>query len=254
MDLLQAAILSIIEGVTEFLPISSTGHLVLISKLLSVTQNDFTKTFEIAIQLGAILSVVFLYWRRLLSDWETLKRAVLVFIPTGILGLLFYRIVKNVLLGNIYVTVFTLGVGGLLIILFERYFKKHPGKLAINQLSFKNSLILGVIQSLSMIPGVSRAGATIFGGMFLGLSREAATELSFMVAIPTMFAATGFDLLKNAKNFEGSQIEVLMFGIVISFLAALGAVKWLIGYIKGHDLTYFGIYRIILAILFLLIH
>ena len=252
MDFLQAFVLSLVEGVTEFLPISSTGHMILAAKLLSVSQTDFAKTFEIAIQLGSILSVIFLYGSRFLKRVEELKRVIWVFVPTGILGFLLYKLIKSFLLGNLILTVLALLIGGVAIIFIEKYFKKYEGRGKISDLSFKNALLLGVIQTLSVIPGVSRSATTIFGGMFFGLSREAATELSFMVALPVMVGATTLDLIKSFKNIQGSQIEILIFGMVISFFAATLAIRWLLKFIKTHDFIYFGIYRIIVALLFLL--
>ena len=252
MDFWEVLILAIVEGITEFLPVSSTGHLILTSKLLNIYQTEFVKTFEISIQLGAILSIVFLYGNRLVREKEVLKRVMWVFIPTAFLGFLFYAIIKNFLLGNLLITVWSLLIGGILIIFFERYFKKKEGKLKIKNLTLKRSLVLGVIQAISVIPGVSRSGATIFGGMFLGLSRKEATELSFMVALPVMAAATIYDLSKNLQSFSSSEMNILLFGMIASFIAAVIAVKWLVSYIKTHDFTYFGIYRIILSIFFFL--
>lgn len=252
MDLINVVILSVVEGVTEFLPISSTGHLVLVSKLLNIPQTEFNKSFEIIIQLGAILAVVFIYIKKLFLDRELLKRTLIAFLPTGILGFLFYKIIKVYLLGNIYVTLVSLIVGGLIMIYMEKGFKGKSGR-EIGDLTYTQSFGVGLIQSVSMIPGVSRAAATILGGMFLGLSRKAAVELSFILAIPTMAAATGYDLLKNYKEFEVSDFTSLGIGFVISFMVALIVVKWLLNYIKKYDFVPFGIYRIILAILFFLI-
>lgn len=250
MDLIQVLILSLIEGVTEFLPISSTGHLILASDLLKIPESEFLKSFTIAIQLGAILAAAWLYSGRLLKSQEELKRVVWVFIPTGILGFLVYKIVKQFFLGSIELVLTSLFLGGVLIIILEKWFKKREGIGKIANLSLKNSLILGVIQTLSVIPGVSRAGTTIFGGMFLGLSRSESTELSFMVAIPVMLAATGYDLLKNYPSFNSSEFSVLGVGILASFITGLLTIKWLISFVKTHDFTYFGVYRIASSILF----
>lgn len=243
--------MAIVEGITEFLPVSSTGHLILTSKLLDIPQTEFIKTFEISIQLGAIVSIVFLYGNRLIKDKEVLKRVTWVFIPTAFLGFLLYALIKNYLLGNLWVTVWALLIGGILIIILERYFKNNEGRLEIKNLTLKSSIILGIIQTVSVIPGVSRSAATIFGGMFLGLSRKEATELSFMVALPLMAAATLYDVTKNLQSFSGSELNILLFGMIASFVSAIVAVKWLLSYIKTHDFTYFGIYRIILSIIFL---
>jgi undecaprenyl-diphosphatase len=252
MDFIQAFVLSVVEGVTEFLPVSSTGHQILAAQLINLTQTDFVKTFEVVIQMGAILSVAVLYWQRLLKDFETLKRVIWVFLPTAVIGFLAYKVVKEVLLGNSMVTAISLLIGGILIIIFERYFKQNEGKLKIDELSMKSSLILGTIQAISVIPGVSRAAATIFGGMFLGLKREQATELSFLVAFPVIGAASVYDLYKSRDTLVGSDLTILLFGLVVSFIVSLFVIKWLLGYVKKHDLTYFGVYRVILAIIFLI--
>jgi undecaprenyl-diphosphatase len=249
MDLISTITLSVIEGITEFLPISSTGHLILTSQLLNIPTTEFVKSFEISIQLGAILAAAFLYTGRLLKSREELIKVVLVFIPTAILGLLVYKIVKQFLLGSVETVLVSLFLGGVLIILIERYFKTSEGKGEIKDLSTKKALLLGVIQTLSVIPGVSRSATTIFGGMFLGLSRKQSTELSFMVAIPVMATATGYDLLKSYQNFTSNDFIMLGVGILASFITAIFAIKWLVNYVKNHDFTYFGIYRIIISAL-----
>lgn len=253
MDFWQAGILSIVEGISEFLPISSTGHLILASKLLSLPQNEFVKTFEIAIQSGAIFSVLFLYWKRFFKDFQTLKRIIWVSIPTGGLGFLLYKLIKEHLIGNLLVTIAALFLGGIAIIFIEKYFQRNSkDSLQITNLTMKQSFILGLIQVLSVIPGVSRSATTIFGGMFLGLSRKEATELSFLVAVPIMIAATGLDLIKSSADFSQEQWIIIVFGIVASFFAAIAAIKWLINYVKFNNFIYFGIYRIIVAIFFLM--
>lgn len=250
MDLLQAVILSAVEGLTEFLPISSTGHLILTAKLLAIPETNFVKTFEIFIQGGAILAVVVLYARSLLSDFDLLKKVIVAFIPTGILGLALYKIIKDVLLGNLLITVFSLVAGGAIIIAAERYFSKNTPRETTDKLTLKQAAGIGLIQSVSMIPGVSRSAATILGGMFLGLSRESAVKFSFMLAVPTMFAATGYDFYKSFKVINTSEIQTLLIGFVVAFIVALFAVKWFIRFIQRSNLTSFGVYRIILGILF----
>ncbi len=251
MSLIQTLILATVEGVTEFLPISSTAHLVLTSWWLNINQTDFVKSFEIAIQLGAILAVV---WetRKALKSLKTLKTIFLAFLPTGILGLVFYKLVKNYLLGNLEITIWALFLGGAVMILLENlklkiFNLKSNSNLLISQLNLKQSLIIGLIQSVSMIPGVSRAMATIFGGMAVGLSRKEATEFSFLLAIPTMAAATGFDLVKSGWNFNNNEWVLLGVGFAGAFITAWLVVKWLTGYVQKHNFTIFGWYRIILA-------
>lgn len=250
MDLFQVLIFAVVEGLTEFLPVSSTGHLILTSKLLSIPQTDFVKTFEISIQSGAILSVIFLYWKKLLVERNVLKNVAVAFIPTAIVGFALYRFIKDMLIGNLMVTVLALLIGGVFIIFIEKFFEREDRKLTISNLNIKQSILIGFAQSVSVIPGVSRAGATIIGGMLTGLSRKEAVEFSFLLAIPTMFAATGYDLLKNMSSFEASQLNSLGIGFVASFIASLFAVKWFIKYVGSNTLIPFGIYRIIIAILF----
>lgn len=244
--------MAVVEGVTEFLPISSTGHLILTAKLLAISQTDFVKSFEIAIQLGAIGAVMV----NCKCDKAKTLNTLIAFIPTGILGLMFYKLVKTYLLGNSGVVLWALLVGGVFIVVFEFLIFNFQflikSKLTIKQLTIKQSLAIGFIQSLSMIPGVSRAMMSIFGGMAVGLSRREATEFSFLLAIPTMAAATGWDLLKSGWNFSGTQWWLLVTGFIGAFISAFVVVKWLIGYVQKHDFTAFGVYRIILALLFLL--
>ena len=253
MNYFDAAILSIIEGITEFLPISSTGHLILATKLLGIPQTEFTKTFEIAIQSGAIASVVVLYGKSLLGNQESLKKVLVAFVPTGILGFIFYKVVKAYLLGNTFVTLMTLLLGGISIILIEKFFKNRPKVGDISSLSYKKAFLIGLAQSISMIPGVSRSAATIIGAMFAGMNRTAAVEFSFILAIPTMLAATGYDLLKSLPNIQNSEFNILIFGFVVSFIVALVVIKWFLGFVRKYSLTSFGWYRIALSILFLLL-
>jgi len=276
MEIFHAIILGIIEGITEFLPISSTGHLILSSHVLNLEQTDFLKTFEISIQLGAILSVVVLYWKKLLVNFEIIKRIALAFIPTGILGLAFYKIVKTYLMESQLVIVASLFIGGIILILFEYFYEKKRISIENNTdkkslpplqpsvtspqaeediegITYKNSILIGIFQSIAMIPGVSRSGATIVGGLSLGLSRKTIVEFSFLLAVPTMVAATGLDLFKNAGSFNQDQFGILATGFIISFFIALLSIKWLLKFIKNHSFVWFGIYRIIISILFFLI-
>lgn len=249
MDLLHSVILGIVEGLSEFLPISSTAHLVFVSKLLNISQSDFTKTFEIAIQSGAILAVVVLYAKRILVDKKVLEKIIYAFIPTAILGFIFYKLIKELLIGNILISLVALFIGGLLIIYLERLFKNRKQNLKIENLTNTQAIIVGISQSIAVIPGISRSAATILPSMFFGLSRKEAIEFSFMLAIPTMFAATGYDLLKNAKLLTSSNIEVLVLGFVVSFITALIAVKWFLKFVQTNTLIPFAIYRILIAVI-----
>jgi undecaprenyl-diphosphatase len=253
MQIIHAVILGIVEGISEFLPISSTGHLILTSKLLSLKETEFLKTFEISIQLGAILSVVVLYWRKLLVEHEVIKKVLFAFLPTAIIGLIFYKIIKTYLLGNSLVVVWALFLGGLFLIIFELIYKKKKNKTTIDKLediSYKQSFLIGLSQSVAMIPGVSRSAATILGGLALGLSRTTIIEFSFLLAVPTMAAATGLDLLKTASSFSLNDVYLLTVGFVISFIVALFSIKFLLNFVKKYSFIGFGVYRIVIAIVF----
>lgn len=251
MSFIQVIILSIVEGITEFLPISSTGHLILISNFLKIPQTEFVKSFEIIIQLGAIFAVAVLYWRTILFKKEIWLKVLTAFLPTAILGFTLYKMIKSYLLGNTWVTLWALFLGGIALIILEKIYKEDKNKLEkIDQLSFKQAFIIGLFQSISMIPGVSRAAATIFGGLFSGLKRKEAVEFSFLLAIPTMFAATGLDLVKSSFSFSGNQWLLLIIGFIGAFITAILAVKYFLRFIQKHTFISFGIYRIILALIF----
>ena len=252
MNVLQAVLLSIVEGVTEFLPISSTGHLILASNLLGIIQSEVVKSFEIVIQLGAILAVVVLYFKRVITNFAIWQRVGVAFVPTAVVGFLLYKVVKQLLLGNSMVVVVSLFLGGLLMIILEQVFKRRKQIGGIEQMSLGQAFGVGVVQSLSIIPGVSRAAATIYGGMGVGLSREEATEFSFLLAVPTMVAAVGLDVIKSREVLLHScNLGVLAVGFLGAFITALVTVKWLIGWVKKHSLVGFGIYRMVVAGIFL---
>lgn len=253
MDLFQALILSFVEGLSEFLPISSTAHLVLTAKVLAIEQTEFIKSFEIAIQLGAILSVVVIYWKKFLVKPEVLKRVLVAFIPTAVVGYLLYSFIKDFLIGNLMITVVALFVGGILIILFEKFKDSSYGEKDLTRVGFMHALFIGLFQSISVIPGVSRAAATIFGGMIAGLNRSAAVEFSFLLAVPTMAAATGLDLVNSYQSFSASHLLILLTGFVASFLVATAAIKFLISYVQKNNFVVFGIYRIIISVVFYLL-
>lgn len=251
MNLFDGIILGIIEGITEFLPISSTGHLILANHLLGLSQTEFLKSFEIAIQCGAILSVVALYWKKIAQNPEVIKKIAVAFIPTGILGYIFYKLIKIFLLGNGKVVIWALFVGGVLLILFEFWHKeKEEAVEDLANISYKQSVLIGIFQSIAMVPGVSRSAATILGGLLIGLKRKTIVEFSFLLAVPTMFAATVFDLWKSAGEFSLDQFDVLVVGFIASFIVALLSIKFLLGFIKNHTFVPFGVYRIIAAIIF----
>jgi undecaprenyl-diphosphatase len=250
MTFLQALVLGIVEGITEFLPISSTGHLILTSRLLGIPDSDFVKTFEIVIQLGAILAALLLYWRLLLLNTRTLAKTLLAFVPTGIAGFLLYKVVKQ-LLGSPAVVVWSFAIGGVLLILIEQLHRARPDEgRGVDAISFPQAFSLGVCQILSMIPGVSRSASTIMPGLLMGISRRTIVEFSFILAVPTMAAATGYEMLKSYRSMSLQQLDVLAVGFVVSFVMALVAMKALLTYIQRHTFVAFGVYRILAAVAF----
>lgn len=252
MNILQAIIISALEGLTEFLPISSTGHLILAEHFLKIESTDFVKSFDVIIQFGAILAVVWLYWKKIVSSKNLWVKPLISFIPTGIIGFTLYRLIKDYLLGNVLITVFSLFFGGIVLLLVDYLHKQNESPTSIDKLSNSKLISIGLFQSLSMVPGVSRSAATIVGGLFSGLSRKDAVEYSFLLAIPTMAAASGYDLLKNGLSFTVEQLIILSVGFIVSFITALIAVKTFTQYISHNNFKYFAIYRLVLAILVLI--
>jgi undecaprenyl-diphosphatase len=254
MNYWQSIILGIVEGFTEFLPISSTAHLILAGKILGIDQTEFVKSFEIAIQLGAILAVVWLYGRKILFNKELIKKIITAFLPTAIFGLLIYKIFKGYLMENLSIIVWAFFLGGIFLIIFEYWHKEKPGNIeSIEKISYKKCFLIGSCQAVSIIPGVSRAAATILGGLFLGIKREAIVEFSFLLAVPTMLSATAFDLLKSGSSFSFNQFSLLAIGFGVSFLVAILAIKFLVYYIQQNDFKWFGVYRVVIGLIFLLI-
>ncbi len=260
-QLISALILGIVEGLTEFLPVSSTGHLIIVGSLLDF--NDAKgKVFEIAIQFAAILAVVWVYRERLgravagLGSEPAARRFALnilvAFLPAAVLGVLFIKEI-NAYLFNPLVVASTFILGGLLILWAER--RKHVIRVTeVDGMSWRDALKVGFAQTLAMVPGTSRSGATIIGGLFFGLSRKTATEFSFFLAIPTMLGATVYDLYKHWALFSASDLPLFLVGGVASFVSALIAVRGLLRYISGHDFTVFAWYRIAFGLLVLISH
>ena len=251
MTIIQAIIIAIVEGLTEFLPVSSTGHMILTSSLLGVENNSFLKTFEISIQLGAILAIVIMYAKRFLRNFEIYKKLIIAFIPTAIIGFLAYGFIKEYLFNSIIVSV-TLILGGILLILIDKRLVTQVSKYKDPEdVSLKHAFYIGLIQCISMIPGVSRAGATIVGGVFNGFNKKQAIEFSFLLAVPTMFAATGYDLLKTPIEFNNNEVTLLIIGLITAFIVAWIAVKAFLAFIEKFGFAYFGWYRILIGLLFL---
>ncbi|MBU0649674.1 undecaprenyl-diphosphate phosphatase [Patescibacteria group bacterium] len=275
MTLFYALILSIVEGLTEFLPVSSTAHLVLATQLLNIPQTDFVKSFEIIIQLGAILAVVVLYFNELRKDTAVWYKTILAFLPAAILGFFLYDFIKERLLGNGMVTALSLILGGVIFTIIDRFTSKNQPVVAaqvpqlnnpryftpnakstssnISDLTPVRLLIIGLCQSLAMVPGVSRSAASIFGGLLMGLNKTAAVKFSFFLAIPTMLAATTLDLYKSQLNFSPTEITLLCFGFLGSFIAALLAIKSFLKVVQKYSFLPFGIYRIALGIFWLFV-
>jgi len=249
MDLFDAIILAAVEGLTEFLPVSSTGHTILAATLLGILQTPFVKSFEIALEFGSILAVVVLYWRYFL-DVEVLKRLVVAFIPTGVVGLLIYKFFKDVLFGNEQIVLWALLLGGIFIILFELRYKERSYIDEMAKIPYAHCLLIGIFQAVSVIPGVSRSAPTIMGGLALGMKRETIVLFSFLLAVPTMIAASGFDLIMSYTEFSSGQLDLLLVGFVVSFLVAIPAIKLFLGYVRRHSFVPFGVYRILLVLLF----
>ncbi len=252
MTYLEAIILGIIEGITEFLPVSSTGHLILVSHLFGIENSDFLKSFEIVVQMGAIFAVLAIYFRSIFS-WPIILRLLCGFLPTAVIGFTLYPFVKGFLLGNTTVVISALAIGGIFLILFELFHKEtNLEEQTISDITYKQAFVIGFFQSIALIPGVSRSAATIIGGLLIGLKRVTIVEFSFLLAVPTMTAATGYDILKNYSIFTTEMTGLLMTGFVTSFLIALLVITSLLKFIKKHTFIPFGIYRIVVAALFIL--
>lgn len=248
MTYLDSIILGIVEGFTEFLPVSSTGHLILASTALGLEHTEFLKTFQIAIQLGAIGAILFQFPRSFI-DPEILKRIAVAFVPTMVIGLLAYDFVRGTLFGNELVVVIALILGGIIMILFDQW-KRPEAEGDVRTITIPTTVLIGVFQSFAMVPGVSRSGATVIGGLALGIPRTAIVEFSFLLAVPTMLAATALDILKTPASLAGDEIALLMVGFLTAFIVALITVRWFLGFIRTSSFTVFGVYRIMVGLVF----
>jgi undecaprenyl-diphosphatase len=249
MDGVSAVVLGVTEGLTEFLPISSTGHLILGSHVLGITQDDSFIVFEIAIQLGAILAVCVSFWRKLL-DVELLKKIALGFIPTGIVGFTVFPYIKNLLTSELTVAIMLL-VGGGVILVVEKWYTTQAAHTR-EVLTYKDALLLGCAQCLALVPGVSRSGAVMMSGLGLKIKRDVASEFAFLLAIPTMFAATGYALLKHRDVLSLEYIWSMSAGFIVAFITASFVIALFLRYIRTHSFVPFGWYRIILGSVLLL--
>lgn len=252
MTLTQSAVLAIIEGLTEFLPVSSTGHMILASAVMKIQDNEFVKSFEIAIQLGAVLSIVLIYAKQFLKGINLHLKLLTAFLPTAVIGFLAYRTIKTYLF-NPTVVAISLIVGGIVLILVDRKtVQAQRTNDDLTMIPWKNAFLIGLIQCVSMIPGVSRAAATIIGGIFNGLDKKQATEFSFLLAVPTMCAATGYDLLKTPLAFSGAEVQLLLLGSAVAFAVAGMTVLIFRKLVERYGFKHFGYYRIAVGLIFLL--
>lgn len=267
MDILQTVIIAIVEGLTEFLPVSSTGHMIIAQSLLGVESTPFVKAFTVIIQFGAILSVICLYWRRFFypeagrqgkTYWQAMfdfyARLVVGVLPAVVLGLAFNDLIEENL-GNVSLVAWMLIVGGVFMLFCDRIFNKGSEH---TQLTYKRAFVIGLIQCISMIPGVSRSMSTIVGGMSQRLTRKAAAEFSFFLAVPTMFGATCLETFKMVKGGEasvlsqGNNLEMLLLGSVVAFIVAILAIKFFINYVTRYGFAAFGWYRIVVGLVIIL--
>lgn len=255
MTILQAIILAIIEGITEFLPVSSTGHIILGAAIMGIKSNDFVKLFTVAIQLGTILSVLVLYYKRFLKSFDFYFKLLAAFIPAVVFGLLFNKKIDQLLESPLGVAIALL-LGGIILLFVDKWFKK--GTIDdTDEISYPTAIKIGFFQCISMVPGTSRSAASIVGGMAQKLTRKAAAEFSFFLAVPTMFGATAkklYDFYKEGHNITHDEINLLLVGNLVGFLVAMLAIKTFIGYLSKHGFKVFGYYRIIVGSIILLLY
>jgi undecaprenyl-diphosphatase len=248
MTLIEMLILAIIEGLTEFLPVSSTGHIIIATAFLGIESTAFIKLFTVAIQLGTILSVVVLYFKRFFKSWDFYFKLLVAFFPAIIFGLLFNNIIDD-MLGDPMVVAISLVIGGVILLFVDKWF--NGAKIDnSDEISYSTALKIGFYQCLAMIPGVSRSGASIVGGMSQKLTRKAAAEFSFFLAVPTMFGATAkklLDFFKDGGQLSTHEINMLIIGNIVGFIVAILAIKSFIGFLTKHGFKWFGWYRIIIG-------
>jgi undecaprenyl-diphosphatase len=254
MSIIEAIVLAIIEGITEFLPISSTGHMIIGSSVMGIADKPFTKMFTVAIQLGAILSVVVLYWRKFFQSFEFYFKLLVAFIPAAIMGLLFKDQI-DALLERVDIVGYMLLAGGIFFLFMDKIFKADH--LQSENVNYRKAFTIGCFQVIAMIPGVSRSAATIIGGLSEKLTKRTAAEFSFFLAVPTMFAATAlsiFKFFKDGGTFGNDEITALAIGNIVAFIVALIAIKSFINYLTRHGFAIFGYYRIIAGIVILVLY
>ena len=255
MSLFEAIILAIVEGLTEFLPVSSTGHMIIVSSLFGIAADPFTKTFTVAIQFGAILSVVVLYWKRFFQSVDFYFKLALAFIPAGILGFLLFDIIDRIL-ERVEVVAVMLILGGIVFLFIDDLFNKTEEQGG-SEVTYRTALKIGLFQTIAILPGVSRSAATIIGGLAQKLNKKAAAEFSFFLAIPTMFFATAFKLFKfyqSGITFGSDEISLLVIGNITAFVVAILAIKSFISFLTKNGFKLFGYYRIALGAIILILY
>ncbi|MDP4281093.1 MAG: undecaprenyl-diphosphate phosphatase [Bacteroidota bacterium] len=250
MTYLQAIIIAIVEGITEFLPISSTGHMIIFQHLLGIPESEFVKAFIVNIQFGAILSVIVLYWKRFFQSWDFYFKLAVACIPLIIAFLLEKQIDR--MLESILIVAVSLFVGGIFLIFADKWF--HRPENEKTRLTYPKAFLIGLFQIMAVIPGISRSAATIIGGMSQKLSRKNAAEFSFFLAVPTMFAASALKLTENYKIIHGEYLNMLLIGNIISFLVAMLAIKTFIAFLTKHGFRGFGYYRILVGLVIVLLY
>lgn len=256
MSIIEAIIIAVVEGLTEFLPISSTGHMIITEKLLGVESNDFTKLFTVGIQLGAILAVIVLYWKKFITPlqtgkWQFYGKLIVAVVPALLLGFIFSDKIDALLESALTVAI-TMIAGGVVLLFIDRFFQKESIQ-SDEEISFPRAFIIGCWQCVAMIPGVSRSAASIIGGMQQQLSRKLAAEFSFFLAVPTMAAATGYKLLKGYQSLSTADIKLFAIGNLVAFVVAILAIRFFIGFLQKHGFKLFGYYRIIAGIILLVL-
>jgi len=249
LSIIQAVIIAIVQGITEFLPISSTGHMIITEYLLGVKPSEFVNVFAVSIHLGTILAVVILYWKKFFQSLQLYYKLFIAFIPAGVAGFFLDDFISGTL-GNVYVVSVSLLLGGVVLLFVDKWFNK-PGE---NQdISYSKSFKIGLFQIIAMIPGVSRSAATIIGGMTQKLNRKNAAEFSFLLAVPTIIAATGYKLLKTYKSINPENINLLLIGNIVAFIVAFFAIKTFITFIQKYGFKIFGYYRIAVGLILLIL-
>jgi undecaprenyl-diphosphatase len=255
MSIVEAIILAIVEGITEFLPVSSTGHMIIASSLMGIAEHPFTKTFTVAIQLGAIFSVVVLYWKRFFQTIDFYVKLLVAFLPAAIIGFLLNDYIDQ-LLERVEVVAIMLILGGIVFLFIDKLFNKTE-ESGLPEISYPTAIKIGFFQTIAMVPGVSRSAATIIGGLTQKLTKKTAAEFSFLLAVPTMAAATGYKLLKfytTGNGFSSDEVMILIIGNAVAFVVAMFAIKSFIRFLTNNGFKLFGYYRIILGTIILVLY